>query len=90
MSQRITLNVIGLQVEVLQGYWNRGGGGQLVVREVHLHQAGVVKGLWVDAAALQAAVAETQILQVEKTLKTALVQPREIVVGQIKLLDRGR
>lgn len=59
MCQHITLNFIGLQVEVQQSCWNYGDCGQIVVREVQLHQGGMIKDLWVDSVALQATVAET-------------------------------
>lgn len=86
VNVHITLDFICFQVEVLEGGGNCGNGGQFVVREVQLHQAGVVKGLWVDATALQATPTETQILQTEQVHKSLLTQTRERVVRQIELL----
>ncbi len=56
LCMHLTLYFIGLQVEVLQGGGDCGGGSKFVIRKVQFHQAGEVEDLRVNAAALQTAV----------------------------------
>lgn len=76
----LTFYFIGLQVQVLQSGGHGGNSGEFVVRQIQLHQAGVVEGLRGDAEVLQAAVTQTQVLEVEESLKTVLSQSSEGVV----------
>lgn len=87
-GMQLTLYLIGLQVEVLQGGGYSRNGGKVVIRKVQFHQTGEIEDLWMDAAALQTTVTQTKVLQVEKSHKTVIIQLRESVVGQIELLDR--
>lgn len=87
---RLTLYLVGLQVEVLQGGGDCGSGTKFVIRKVQFHQTGEVEDLRVHALDLQTTATEAQILKAEKSHKTVLIQPGESVVGQIELHDWWR